>query len=236
MEEVKEIEIRLGSGKSSLAHQRFLKAKGMNADDFTAAGKGGETKTELMQTREEIEKRLRGFEELTPQELDALPKNAYISYITFDVAKNRELYRPGGFLRKVQPDYIVLMGKGSSIFSVQRKIWQDPKTKETLMYNTRFFHRVPGAAKQMTGGGGAREVATDVDDDSLRSEKIRKVEEKNSVLLQKQREILEAKEREIEEMRKKLEMLEARNPSQTVPVPVPIHANVSQEDVVFEDP
>ena len=195
-EGVKEIEIRIGGGKSSQEHQRFLKQKGISPENFTATP----TKTELMQTREEIEKRLKGFEEIGPEEIDALPKNSFVSYISFDVNKNRELYRPGGFVRKVHADYVVLMGKGSAIFSVQRKVWQDPKTKEALVYTTRFFQRVPGAKVEMSGGGGEAEAKEEVEKKVV------------SALLQKQREILEAKEREIEEMRKRLEMLEARDP------------------------
>lgn len=192
--DIKEIEIKIGSGKGSLSHQRFLKAKGLTEVV-------GVTKTDLMQTREEIERRLRGFVEVSPEEVDALPKNAFVSYITFDVQKNQELYRPGGFLRKTHADYVVLMGKGSAVFSVQRKVWQDPKTKEVLVYVTRFFKRVPKDA----GAERDSEVPTS-------AESTMRGGGATDSLLRKQQEILAEKEREIEEMRKRLEALEARNP------------------------
>jgi hypothetical protein len=203
--EIKEIEIKIGSGKGSLSHQRFLKAKGLSEVVATEAL----TKTELMQTREEIERRLRGFVEVNPEEVDALPKNAFVSYITFDVQKNKELYRPGGFLRKVHADYVVLMGKGSAIFSVQRKVWQDPKTKEALVYMTRFFKRVPKGEGVEAGAEGTRMVGGGAGE---RDELMLEEAEEKNMLLRKQQEILAEKEREIEEMRKRLEALEARNP------------------------
>ena len=104
----------------------------LNNDDYSKPTK---TITDLIQTREAIDEKLRNYTEVDNNELELLPKNVHISYITYNIDKNMELFRMGGYLRKVAKDYIVLAGKGNKTFSVQRKIYGNGQ----LLYVTRFF-------------------------------------------------------------------------------------------------
>jgi hypothetical protein len=143
------------------------------------------TITDLLQTREAILEKLENYEEIDPKHMELIPKNALISYITFDPEKNMELYRTGGYLRKVAKEYIVLAGKGNKTFSVQRYIYRD-RNKSELLYVTRFFGKREKKEQKMVVGGG---------------EEVPKSSKK-------QQEILEAKSREIEELRARLAILE----------------------------
>jgi hypothetical protein len=160
-----------------------IDTKRLNQDEYKKPTK---TITDLLQTREAILEKLANYDEIDSKDMELLPKNTLISYITFDPEKSIELYRSGGYLRKVAKEYIVLAGKGNKTFSVQRYIYND-RSKSELLYVTRFFGKRNGTKEEKVMiDGGSKEV------------------EKSGSLVKKQQEILEAKNREIEELRAKL--------------------------------
>ncbi len=175
----------------------------LNEDDYSKPSK---TITDLIQTREAIDEKLRNYTEINNNELELLPKNVHISYITYNYDKNMELFRMGGYLRKVAKDYIVLAGKGNKTFSVQRKIYHNGQ----LLYVTRFFAKNKDAPrntsnKSLIYGG----------DLSNQRDLIKKEYEetltKSTSFIKKQQEILEVKQREIAELRARLEEERKKN-------------------------
>ena len=166
----------------------------LNEDDYTKPTK---TITDLIQTRDAIDEKLRNYTEVDNNDLELLPKNVHISYITYNVEKNMELFRMGGYLRKVAKDYIVLAGKGNKTFSVQRKIYGNGQ----LLYVTRFFAKKKDStsySKLSVNGGGA------TDRESIKKE-YEEALTKSTSFMKKQQEILEAKQREIAELKTRLE-------------------------------
>ncbi len=192
----------------------------LNDDDYTKPTK---TITDLIQTREAIDEKLRNYTEVDNNELELLPKNVHISYITYNTDKNMELYRMGGYLRKVAKDYIVLAGKGNKTFSVQRKIYAN-KEKTQLLYITRFFAKIKDSPsnKSMVYGNNLfnqRELIKKEYEETLT---------KSTSFMKKQQEILEAKQREIAELRARLE--EEKNKSKKKDELAPIKSIALREN------
>ncbi len=169
----------------------------LNEDDYSKPTK---TITDLIQTREAIDDKLQNYTEVDNNELELLPKNVHISYITYNLEKNMELFRMGGYLRKVAKDYIVLAGKGNKTFSVQRKIYQNGQ----LLYVTRFFAKKKDATSKtknsvIYGGFNENELKNNI------KKEYEEVLTQSTSFMKKQQEILEAKQREIAELRARLE-------------------------------
>jgi hypothetical protein len=190
----------------------------LNEDDYNKPTK---TITDLIQTRDAIDEKLKNYTEIDNKDLELLPKNVHISYITYSVEKNMELFRMGGYLRKVAKDYIVLAGKGNKTFSVQRKIYNNGQ----LLYVTRFFAKnkdSPSYSKLSVGGASI----------NVSREEIKKEYEetltKSTSFIKKQQEILEAKQREIAELRTRLE--EEKNKSKKKDELAPIKAIAMHEN------
>lgn len=172
----------------------------LNDDDYSKPTK---TITDLIQTRDAIDEKLRNYTEVNNNELELLPKNVHISYITYNVEQNMELFRMGGYLRKVAKDYIVLAGKGNKTFSVQRKIYGN-REKTQLLYVTRFFAKKKDSTSysKLSVGGSHRESIKKEYEEALT---------KSTSFMKKQQEILEAKQREIEELKARLEEEEKKH-------------------------
>ncbi len=191
----------------------------LNEDDYSKPTK---TITDLIQTREAIDEKLRNYTEIDNNELELLPKNVHISYITYNVDKNMELFRMGGYLRKVAKDYIVLAGKGNKTFSVQRKIYGN-REKTQLLYVTRFFAKKKdntSYSKLAVGGSSTREEIKKEYEETLT---------KSTSFIKKQQEILEAKQREIAELRARLE--EEKNKNKKKDELTPIKSIVVRENL-----
>lgn len=197
----------------------------LNDDDYSKPTK---TITDLIQTREAIDEKLRNYTEVDNNELELLPKNVHISYITYSVEKNMELFRMGGYLRKVAKDYIVLAGKGNKTFSVQRKVYS--KDKKQLLYVTRFFAKKKNNASHLKLEGGGN---------ISHHESIKKEYEealtKSTSFMKKQQEILEAKQREIAELRARLEEEEQKKMKKDPLAPIKSIANRENSKIYSSD-
>ena len=97
------------------------------------------TKTELVQNEKNINDYLKDFEEIEDSKLPYVNLNTQLRYISYDVENECELFRFGGLLMKIEEKYVVLAGKESKRFSVQRYIY-DKNNK--LVHTTRFFKKV----------------------------------------------------------------------------------------------
>jgi len=95
------------------------------------------TVTECLQKRNKIEEQLEDYVEVSSEDLDSLKIKTHIKYIGYDINKKKELFRLGGILRKILPEYIVLQGKYR--FSVQRYSYD---SSEKIIHKTRFFKPV----------------------------------------------------------------------------------------------
>lgn len=96
------------------------------------------TITETMQNKKDIEEQLKDFEEIDSEDLNFVPINTQLKYITYDKKNKKELFRFGGLLLKIEKEYVVLAGKDSLRFSVQRYTRND---KNEISHITRFFRK-----------------------------------------------------------------------------------------------
>jgi hypothetical protein len=94
------------------------------------------TITELVQNRKDILEILKDHEEVVGDDLDELPHNSKLKYITYDDKEGKYLFRWGGSLRKVHEKYVVLAGRGNKTFTVQRFKQKGGKLEETRFYKT----------------------------------------------------------------------------------------------------
>ena len=97
------------------------------------------TITETMQNKKDIEEQLKDFEEIDKEDLNFVPINTQLKYITYDKKNKKELFRFGGLLMKIEKEYIVLAGKDSLRFSVQR---YNRNEKNEIIHITRFFRKI----------------------------------------------------------------------------------------------
>ena len=97
------------------------------------------TKTELTQTKKEIEDKLKNFEEVPPEDIPYITLNSQVRYISYDPKNKKELFRYGGVLKKMDKEYVLLGGKDNLIFSVQRYT-RDSDGK--ILHTTRFFRKM----------------------------------------------------------------------------------------------
>jgi hypothetical protein len=147
------------------------------------------TITESIQNQKDIQEILEGFEELEPEQLDELPLNTLLRYITYDKKTGREWFRFGGWLCKIDPEYLVLNGKNSTRFCVQRTIKDDT---DTIIYNTRFFKK------------------SEKEEDDKKNPDISYYEqalEKTLSVIDEQKIIIQKQEEELKKLKKKLKSL-----------------------------
>ena len=105
-------------------------------DDYKRPKK---TITESIQNKKDIQEKLKNYVEITQEELCMLPRNSHVRYIGYNKAKKKELFRFGGLIVMVKPQYVVLSGKGGKTFSAQRYTYNDNGKK---LHTTRFFRKV----------------------------------------------------------------------------------------------
>lgn len=97
------------------------------------------TITESIQTKKDIEEQLKNYEEVSQDDLNFLNKNTHLRYISYDKKNKKEIFRFGGFLMKVDKEYLILSGKDNLTFSVQRYTRND---KKNIIHTTRFFKKI----------------------------------------------------------------------------------------------
>ncbi len=204
MSDIKEIKIEITDNKTKkffnnkfyfMNKKKKEKKKGgrLTNDGYV---KPDVTITDLMQSREILEERLSDYDEIDHKDLKNVPIKSILSYITYCPDKQKEMYRPGGYLRVIKDDYVVLANSAGKSFSVQRYIYGDPKNKKDLYYITRFFLK----RKNMEGGATTE----------IKVEKLDEEGNKNPEIIMKQQEILDSKKKEIEELKLELEKQKSR--------------------------
>ena len=138
------------------------------------------TKTELVQNEKNINEYLKDFEEIEDSKLPYVNLNTQLRYISYDVENECELFRFGGLLMKIEEKYVVLAGKESKRFSVQRYIY-DKNNK--LIHTTRFFKKVKT--------------------EQLLKEQLSMTLDKSEDIINKQNAIIEKQKKELAALKKK---------------------------------
>ena len=138
------------------------------------------TKTELVQNEKNINDYLKDFEEIEDSKLPYVNLNTQLRYISYDVENECELFRFGGLLMKIEEKYLVLAGKESKRFSVQRYIY-DKNNK--LVHTTRFFKKVKT--------------------EQLLKEQLNMTLDKSEDIINKQNAIIEKQKKELAALKKK---------------------------------
>ena len=138
------------------------------------------TKTELVQNEKNINDYLKDFEEIEDSKLPYVNLNTQLRYISYDVENECELFRFGGLLMKIEEKYVVLAGKESKRFSVQRYIY-DKNNK--LVHTTRFFKKVKT--------------------EQLLKEQLNMTLDKSEDIINKQNAIIEKQKKELAALKKK---------------------------------
>lgn len=138
------------------------------------------TISDLMQTQNNVEQQLENYQEILNEEIDNVPLGVHLRYISYNKKTSGEAFRFGGIIRKINPNYIVLIGNNNLTFSVQRNSYN--KNNE-IIHTTRFF---------------------------IKDKDIEKINESNQELIQNQQiidqqnEIIQKQKREIEKLKRKL--------------------------------
>ena len=138
------------------------------------------TITDLMQTQDNVEQKLEDYQEISNEEIDNVPLGVHVRYIGYNKKTNKEVFRFGGNIKKIEPDYLVLIGNNNLTFSVQR--YTRNKNNEVI-HNTRFFIK-------------------DKDVDKINENNQETI--KNQEIIDQQNEIIHKQQREIEKLKKKL--------------------------------
>ena len=156
---------------------RFTKTKRINEDNYQRCKT---TISDLMQTQNNVEQQLEDYQEISNEELDHVPIGVRVKYISYNKKTNKEIFRFGGSIKKIDPNYLVLIGHNNLTFSVQR--YTHNKNNE-IVHTTRFF---------------------------IKDKDIDKINESNQELIQNQQiidqqnEIINKQKREIEKLKRKL--------------------------------
>lgn len=97
------------------------------------------TFTDSIQTKEQIQNKLKEYEEIEQDDLDLLKKGTKVRYIKYDKETGHEKLILGGTILKVFPNYILLKGKNEFTFCAQRYTFND---KGKVIHTTRFFKQI----------------------------------------------------------------------------------------------
>ena len=157
---------------------RFIKTKRISDDVNFIRGK--KTICDLTQSIDRVQEQLEDYQEISNEELDNVPLGVRLKYISYNKKTNKEIFRFGGIIRKINPDYLVLIGNNNLSFSTQR--YTRNKNNE-IIHTTRFF---------------------------IKDKDIEKINESNQELIQNQQiidqqnEIIQKQKREIEKLKRKL--------------------------------
>lgn len=139
------------------------------------------TQTDRMQKGEDIQDFLKDYEEIKKEEIDYIPIGTLVRYLGYDKKKRREMFRYGGLVRKIDKNYLVLMGKNALTFSVQRYTNDD---QGGLLHTTRFFKKKSAELR----------MGTEVEDVMQKTESVMK---RHEDILKKQKDELRALHQEI---------------------------------------
>jgi hypothetical protein len=154
-----------------------MKIKRISEDNYQKPKK---TITDLVQTQDKVQEILENYQEILNEEIDNVPLGVHVRYISYNKKTSGEAFRFGGSLKKINQDYLVLIGNNNVSFSVQR--YSKNKNNE-IIHTTRFF---------------------------IKDKDIEKINESNQELIQnqeiidQQNEIIHKQQREIEKLKKKL--------------------------------
>jgi hypothetical protein len=154
-----------------------MKIKRISEDNYQKPKK---TITDLVQTQDKVQEILENYQEILNEEIDNVPLGVHVRYISYNKKTALEAFRFGGIIRKINPDYLVLIGNNNLSFSVQR--YTRNKNNE-IIHTTRFF---------------------------IKDKDIEKINESNQELIQNQQiidqqnEIIQKQKREIEKLKRKL--------------------------------
>jgi hypothetical protein len=135
---------------------------------------------DLTQSIERVQEILEDYQEISNEEIDNVPIGVHVRYISYNKKTNKEIFRFGGVIKKVDPNYIVLIGNNNLTFSVQRFTYN--KNNEVI-HTTRFFIK---------------------DKDVDKINEINQETIKNQEIIDQQNEIIHKQQREIEKLKKKL--------------------------------
>jgi len=138
------------------------------------------TKTELVQNEKNINDYLKDFEEIEDSKLPYVNLNTQLRYISYDVENECELFRFGGLLMKIEEKYVVLAGKESKRFSVQRYIYDK---NDKIIHTTRFFKKIKT--------------------EQLLKEQLNMTLDKSEDIINKQNAIIEKQKKELAALKKK---------------------------------
>ena len=138
------------------------------------------TKTELVQNEKNINDYLKDFEEIEDSKLPYVNLNTQLRYISYDIENECELFRFGGLLMKIEEKYVVLAGKESKRFSVQRYIYDK---NDKIIHTTRFFKKVKT--------------------EQLLKEQLNMTLDKSEDIINKQNAIIEKQKKELAALKKK---------------------------------
>lgn len=143
------------------------------------------TTTDRMQTKDELKKYLKDYEEIPHEDVNFMTIGQLLRYISYDKKTRKEIFRFGGLLKKIDKNYVVLQGKNGMTFSAQRYTFDD---NENLIHTTRFFRK-------------------------QKPEEIMKVEfedalEKSDEVIKKQNDVIEKQKRELMTLKKRMDEME----------------------------
>lgn len=142
------------------------------------------TLTESIQNKEGIQQYLKDYDEVKREDVAYLQMNTHVRYISWDKRNNCELFRLGGFIKKIEKDYLVLAGKGSRLFSVQTKTYDN---NNNVIHITRFFKRK--------------------DTEELINEKVQESIDISKQIIEEQAEMIEKLKKENSKLKKELNKL-----------------------------
>ena len=98
------------------------------------------TITDMTQTREGIQEKLDGYEEVPEEDVVYIPIGSHVRYLTWDKVNRHEKLCFGGFVKLIQREYLILIGKEGLTFSVQR---YTKAGNGDVLHTTRFFKKMP---------------------------------------------------------------------------------------------
>lgn len=156
---------------------RFMKIKRISEDNYHKPKK---TITDLVQTQDKVQEILENYQEILNEEIDNVPLGVHVRYISYNKKTALEEFRFGGVIRKIDPNYLVLIGNNNVSFSVQRYSYN--KNNE-IIHRTRFFIK-------------------DKDIDKINESNQELI--KNQEIIDQQNEIIHKQQREIEKLKKKI--------------------------------
>lgn len=149
------------------------------------------TATDLLQSKDELKKYLRDYEEVKEEEVNFLPLGQLLRYISYDKKNRREIFRYGGLLKKIAKEYLVLQGKNGMTFSCQRYTLDDQGNN---IHTTRFFKKM--------------------NPELVLKEEYENVLDKTEEIMKNQTSIIDKQKKELMALRKKIEDMEKQEKSE----------------------